>query len=71
MAKETDENFDYIPGQRYIVEIQDEQTGKSLFSRRFCFLSNAATVRDGCNGHKDLTAQIHDTKTGEILEGDF
>lgn len=67
MAKETDVNFDYIPGQRYIVEIKDETTGTSLFTRRICFKSNAVAVSDGYNSHKDFTARIHDTKAGEVI----
>jgi len=71
MAKATDVNFDYIPHQRYIVEIKDEQTDRVYYTERICGITQATMLKDGYNNQKNFTAKIHDTKTGEILEGDF
>lgn len=71
MAKKTDVDFDYTQRRRYIVEIKDEQTGKLIFGQGVGSLKHAIRVRNGYSEHKDLKAQIHDKKTGKILEGDF
>lgn len=67
MAKETDVNFDYIPGKRYIVEIKDEQTGEVYYSERISVLSTAKMLKDGYNALKDYLSKIHDTQTGKII----
>ncbi len=67
MAKETDVNFDYIAHQRYIIEIKDEVTEKTYFTKRIGSLRVAVNSADEYNTMTGLTARIHDTKTGEII----
>lgn len=67
MAKETDVNFNYIPNQRYIVEIKDGDTGQTHHSKRICSIEMAGAMKDSYNSHAGFTARIHDTKTGEVI----
>jgi hypothetical protein len=71
MAKETDVNFVYIPRQRYIVEIKDKNWKRPVFTRRICSINEAVRERNDLSALTGITARIHDTKTGVVIEGDF
>ena len=67
MAMETDVNFDYIAHQRYIIEIKDEVTERSYFTKRIGDLRLAVNSADEYIVIAGLTARIFDTKTGEVI----
>jgi len=67
MANETDVNFEYIPGGRYIVEINDENWKAPIFSRRLKSIATAQEMKDEHKFLEGMSARIHDTKTGEII----
>lgn len=67
MAKETDENFEYISNQRYIIEIKVQETGKVYYTKRIGTLPAAVDIAADYNMIADLAAVIMDTKTGEFL----
>ena len=66
-ANETDVNFEYIPGGRYIVEINDENWKAPIFSRRLHSIAVAQGMKDEHQNLQGMSAKIHDTKTGEII----
>lgn len=55
--------LEYVPRQRFVVEIRDEQTGKVFYSKRIAIKKKAEKVRDTYNVLKDVLAIIIDTKT--------
>ena len=67
MAKETDVNFEYIPHERYIIEIKDKESGRTYHTRRIGTLRYAVNAANEYNSMAGLTARILDTKTGEII----
>ena len=67
MAKETDVKFQYIPNERYIIEIKDEVTKRSYFTKRIGDLRLAVNSADEYIVIAGLTARIFDTKTGEVI----
>ena len=67
MANETDVNFEYIPGGRYIVEINDENWKAPIFSRRLKSIATAQEMKDEHKFLRGMSARIHDTKTGKII----
>jgi len=67
MAKETDVNFEYIPHERYILEIKDLETERIYYSRRIGSLPKAISTACEYNILAGLSARILDTKTGEII----
>ena len=67
MANETDVNFEYIPGGRYIVEINDENWKAPIFSRRLKSIATAQGMKDEHQNLQGMSARIHDTKTGKII----
>ena len=79
-ANETDVNFEYIPHERYIIEIKDKESGRTYHTRRIGTLryavnaadeySSMAAAQEMKDEHKFLrgmSARIHDTMTGEII----
>ena len=67
MVNETDVKFQYIPGQRYIVEINDENWKAPIFSRRLHSIAVAQGMKDEHQNLQGMSAKIHDTKTGEVM----
>ena len=67
MAKETDVKFQYIPNERYIIEIKDKESGRFYYTKRTGALSRAVSMAGEYNVSAGLSARIFDTKTGEII----
>ena len=55
--------LEYVPRQRFVVEIRDEQTERVFYSKRIGIKKDAVDVRDEYNLLKDVLAIIIDTKT--------
>jgi len=63
------DQLDYIPWQRYIVEIKDNKAGLRFMSKRFYAKKTAISVSCGWNALIGISADLWDTKTGEIIHG--
>lgn len=67
MARRGEVNFEYITNERYIIEIEVQETGRVYYTKRVGTLAKAVNIAANYNAYADLTALIFDTKTGEIL----
>jgi len=55
--------IEYVPGERFVVEITDKQTGKVFYTKRIARKIKAEKIRTSYNMLKDVLAIIIDTKT--------
>jgi len=67
MIQETRNDQKYIPSQRYIVMIEDLETGQVYYSKRIGTLAKAINVAAEYNALASIAAKIIDTKNGDIL----
>ena len=58
-------NLQYVKHKRFLVEIKDEESGHTFYSKRFCFKDSAFQVKAHYNKIAGYVAKWYDTKTGE------
>lgn len=58
--------LEYIRYKRFVVEINDKESGQVFFTKRFCQRYTATTVKRHYNRIAGYMARLFDTKTGEV-----
>jgi len=60
--------LEYKSGQRYVVAIDDESTGMSFLSKRYCGKKKALQAVFDWNLLVGISAEAWDTKTGLVVQ---
>ena len=67
MSEALNERFQYIQNQRYIIEIQDKDSGRVYYTKRIGTLAKAVGDSAEYNLMAGISARIFDTKIGEVI----
>jgi len=67
MIQDTKNDQGYISSQRYMIMLEDLETGRVYYTKRIGTLAKAINIAAEYNALVSIAARIIDTKEGEIV----